>query len=144
MGRTYPAEINRILYKPGGPIGRLCQSVAVDIADQARILAEQTYGKDPRDKPRTGDLAKSYRIQIVQGTNTFIVRNPKKYAAAMEFGARPHFIKARRVEYLQFRDRQGNPRRTKIVFHPGSLPHNTLRKARDMVVIRRFGTIKSY
>jgi hypothetical protein len=140
MGRTYPNEINRILYMPGGDVGRAVRSVALDIAEEAKREAIRVLGRNPADKPRTGKFAESYQVRVIPGTNQFVVRNPKKYAAAIELGARPHIISARRTEYLQFRDRNGNWRRVKFVKHPGNLPFNILRNSATRVLIRRFGT----
>lgn len=138
-GRTYPNEIRRILNLPGGDVGRECRKVALEIAAEAKRSARVTYGRHPGDRPRTGILANSYQVKVLPGTNKFEVINPKKYAAAMEKGARPHQIKARRKTHLQFRDRNGVWRKVTAVSHPGSLPRNTLRNAMRVVMRRRYG-----
>lgn len=138
-GRIYPNEIRRILNSPGGDVGREARKVALEIAEEAKKQATETFGKHPGDAPRTGNLARSYRVEVIPGTNRFLVRNPKKYAAAMEKGARPHQIKARKAKFLQFRDRRGVLRQVKVVNHPGSAPRNTLQTAMRVVMRRRYG-----
>lgn len=139
MGKTYPNEIQRILFMPGGPIGKECRSVALAIAEEAKRNAIVTYGRHPGDAPRTGRLANAYQVKVIPGTNQFIVRNPLKYAAAMEFGAKPHTIYARRTTYLSFTGRDGRHRHVKMVRHPGSVGHYTLTNAMQLVMRRRYG-----
>lgn len=139
MGRTYPNEIKRILSLPGGDVGKEVRRVALDIAEEAKRSAIATFGRHPGDKSRTGNLAKAYQVKVIPGTNKFTVTNPKKYAAAMEKGALPHIIKARRVSYLQFRGRDGRWRQLKMVRHPGSVGRHTLVTAMRVVMRRRYG-----
>lgn len=140
IGRTYPSEINRILFSPGGDVGRECRKVALDIAREAHESAVKTYGRHPGDRPRTGRLAKGYRVEVIPGTNTFLVNNKTKYAAVMEKGGRPHDITPRNnAKTLKFRDRSGRWRSVKIVKHPGSAPRNTLLNAGKVVMRRRYG-----
>ena len=139
MGRTYPNEIKRVLYFPGGDVGREIRACALEIATEAGRTAQYQYGRTPGDRQRTGNLARSYRVEVIPGTNTFVVKNKLKYAAAMERGAKAHDIRARRVSYLQFRDRRGVWRTVKLVRHPGSAPRKTLETATRVVVRRRYG-----
>ncbi len=139
MGRTYPNEIHRVLYLPGGDVGRELRRVALDIAQEARRNVVNRLGKHPGDAPRTGDLAKSFRVEVIPGTNSFMVRNPRKYAAAIEFGAQKHDIRPRRVQYLRFRGRDGRWRKVKLVKHPGNAPYRYLSDARRTVMRRRYG-----
>jgi hypothetical protein len=139
MGRTYPNEIKRILFYPGGDVGREARACALEIATEAGRNAQNQYGRHPGDRRRTGNLARSYRVEVIPGTNTFVVRNKLKYAAAMERGAKAHDIKARRVSFLEFRDRNGVWRKVKLVKHPGSAPRRTLETATRTVVRRRYG-----
>lgn len=138
MGKTYPNEIKRVLYLPGGPVGKECRKVSLEIAEESKRTAESTLGKNPADRPRTGQMARAYKVVVVPGTNTFIVVNPKKYAAAIELGARPHEIHAR-VSVLEFRGRDGRWRRVKMVRHPGSAAHNILLNSARAVMKRRYG-----
>lgn len=138
MGKTYPNEIYRILHDPGGDVGKEARACALDIAYEAKRQAIATYGKHPGDQPRTGDMANAYRVEVIPGTNHFVVINPKKYAAAMELGARPHVIKARK-KTLQFRGRDGRWRRVTYVNHPGSVARGTLQASARIVMRRRYG-----
>lgn len=138
MGKTYPNEIRRVLYFPGGPVGKESRRVALEIAVESRRGAENVLGKNPGDKPRTGQMARAYKVLVVPGTNNFIVVNPKKYAAAIELGARPHIIRARK-QNLQFRGRDGRWRNVSFVRHPGSAPHNILANSARIVMKRRYG-----
>lgn len=142
MGVTYPNEIHRILYKPGGDVGRFARKVALDIAAESKRLAEIELGKNPGDRPRTGKLARGYRVTVVPGTNTFRVNNSRFYNDAIELGAKPHEIRARKVEYLQFRGRDGRWRKVKMVKHPGNRAHGIMLRAADNAVKRRLGTFR--
>jgi hypothetical protein len=142
MGYTYPNEINRILYKPGGDVGRYARKIALEIAEEAKQLAKNELGKNPKDRPRTGRLSLSYRVTVIPGTNIFRVNNSRDYATAIELGAKPHEIRARRVEYLQFRGRDGRLRRVKMVFHPGNKSYLLMDRAADTATARRFGTVR--
>lgn len=137
MGKVYPNEIRRVLFFPGGDVGREVRACALDIAAEAKRNALLTFGKHPMDAPRTGRLANAYRVKVIPGTNQFEVINPLKYAAAMEFGAKPHVIRARR-HVLQFRDRFGRQRRIQYVNHPGSVGRHTLLTATRIVMRRRY------
>lgn len=142
MGTTYPNEIYRILHLPGGDVGREARRVALDIAEEAKRLATARLGINPADKPRTGLLAKSYRVEVIPGTNQFRVRNPRKYAAAIELGAKPHIIRARTTT-LRFRDRSGTWRNIKMVRHPGNPAFNILKDASTTVLTRRYGSYRT-
>lgn len=139
MGRTYPNEIDRILKYPGGDVGKECRRVALATADEAARVTLLTLGHHPGDAPRTLRLATSYRVEVISGTNQFIVKNPVKYAAAIEKGARAHDIRPRRTSYLQFRGRDGRWRKIKVVHHPGNLARNILSNAAYSVVKRFYG-----
>lgn len=138
MGKTYPNEIHRVLFMPGGDVGKEVRRCTLDIASEAQRQSVQAFGKNPMDKPRTGRLAAAYRVIVIPGTNQFMVINPLKYAAAMELGAKPHIIRARR-HVLQFRDRQGRYRRIAYVNHPGSVGRHILLTSTRVVMRRRYG-----
>lgn len=138
MGKTYPNEIHRILFSPGGDVGREARACALAIAEEAKRQAQVVFGRNPLDQPRTGKLANAYQVKVIPGTNSFIVINPLKYAAAMEFGASAHVIRARR-RFLEFRARNGRWRRVAFVNHPGSVGRQTLLTATKIVMRRRYG-----
>jgi len=114
----------------------------MEIAEEAKRLAQAELGKHPGDRPRTGKMALSYRVMVIPGTNQFRVDNRQEYAAAIELGAQPHEIRARRVEYLQFRGRDGRMRRVKMVHHPGNKENLLMSRAADTAVQRRIGTVR--
>jgi len=140
MGKTYPNEIDRILKMPGGDVGCAARKLALEITAEARKNALLTYGRNPMDQPRTGEMANAYKVIVIAGTNHFMVKNPKKYAAPMELGAKANIIRARGRRMLRFRDRQGRWRRVEFVNHPGSVARNTLWISARVVMVRRFGT----
>lgn len=142
MGRTYPSEIQRILYSPGGDVGKYARRVALEIAAEAKRLAILRLGNKPFDKARTGKLARNYRVTVIAGTNKFRVTNPTGYNDAIELGAQPHIIRARRVTYLRFVDRRGVARKVKMVHHPGNPAFHLMRDAAEHVMKRRFGTFR--
>lgn len=143
MGRTYPSEIDRILYKPGGDVGKYLRAIALEIADEGKSIAKFELGIHPGDKPRTKQLENAFEVKVRPGTNTFRVSNRKKYFDPLEFGVPdPHEIKARRVDYLQFRGRDGRVRRVKVVIHPGNRAYRIMGRSADKVMVRRFGTLR--
>jgi hypothetical protein len=143
MGRTYPEEIDRILHKPGGDVGKFLRALALEVADEGKRIAKVELGIHPGDRQRTRQLENAFEVKVVPGTNTFRVRNRKKYFDPLEFGVPdPHEIRARRVDYLQFRGRDGRLRRVKVVIHPGNRAYRILGRAGDKVFVRRFGTLR--
>lgn len=117
----YPAEIDRILKMPGGPVGVSVRRLSLNIAKNAEQLAKNELGKHPMDAKRTGNYARRFgvRVERTGGGFEFHVYNNAKYAAVLELGSRPHEIRARRAKYLRFRGRDGRWRNVKIVRHPG-------------------------
>lgn len=143
MGRTYPNEIQRILTMPGGDVGKFCRRLALDIAAEGKRLATVELGIHPGDKQRTGDLARAFEVKVIPGTNTFRVSNRKKYFDPLEFGVpEPHPIRARRVDYLQFRGRNGRYYKVKVVTHPGNRAYRIMFRAGDNTWRRTFGYLR--
>lgn len=143
MGRTYPNEINRILYKPGGDVGRFCRKIALDIAAESKRLASAELGINPLDKPRTKKLENSFQVKVIPGTNIFVVSNRMKYFKHIEFGVPdPHEIRARRVQYLQFRGRDGKWRKVRVVTHPGNRAYRIMKRAGDNAMKRALGNVR--
>jgi hypothetical protein len=130
-GRTYPNEIKRLFTLPGGDVGKACRKVALDIADEAKRIAQVELGIHPGDKPRSGDYARGFQVKVARanGKFAFIVSNKKNYAAALEYGTRPHIIRARRVQHLEFRGRNGVWYKVKTVSHPGNKAYRILERA---------------
>lgn len=130
-GRIYPNEIRRIFTLPGGDVGRACRKVALDIAEESQRIAIIELGNNPGDRPRTGAYARGFTVTVDRAPNTFVfkVGNSRSYAAHLEYGTKPHIIKARRVQNLQFRGRDGRWRKVKVVSHPGHKGFRILQRA---------------
>lgn len=139
VGRVFPNEIDRVLYYPGGPIGKEVRALSLQIANNASVMAATQLGKNPMDKPRTGKYRDSFKVRVVGRTTEFQVSNNQKYAAALETGAKPHEIRAKRSRTLHFKDRQGRWRRLKIVRHPGNPAFHILEKAAILSMDQRYG-----
>lgn len=131
VGRTYPNEIKRIFTLPGGDVGKACRKVALDIADEAKRIAQVELGNHPGDKPRSGEYARGFQVIVSRsnGKFAFIVRNKRSYAAALEYGTKPHIIRARKVQHLEFRGRNGVWYKVKAVSHPGTKAYRILERA---------------
>lgn len=119
----YPNEIDRIIRKPGGPVGVVIRRFSLDIAKNAEDIARaELGGRHPSDAPRTGRYARSFSVKVEPnaGGYQFVVANKAPYAAVLELGSKPHPIKARRAKYLRFRSRKDGMMKTvKVVNHPG-------------------------
>lgn len=142
IGRVFPNEIDRIFKLPGGPIGKEVRATAIQIAIEAQRLTVSRTGKHPGDRPRTGNLARSWKVRVVGSSTNFEVYNTKKYAASQELGALPHQIRARKVSHLQFKGRDGRWRRVKMVQHPGNPALYILRDAAIKVAQSRYGSVR--
>lgn len=81
-------------------------------------------------KRRTGALQDStaYRIVRIAGGRLVRLQNPKKYAAAIDSGAKPHPIEARRASMLRFVV-NGQTLFRRRVKHPGNKPYKFLYRA---------------
>lgn len=119
----FPNEIDRIIRKPGGPVGVVIRRFSLDIAKNAEEIARRELGnKHPSDAPRTGRYARSFSVTVE--TNPagyqYVVANKAPYAAVLELGSKAHQIKPRRAKYLRFRSRRdGQMKTVKVVNHPG-------------------------
>jgi hypothetical protein len=140
-GRVFPNEIDRIFNAPGGPVGRESRAVALEVAQTAQLIAERDLGNRPGDRPRTGSFARSFEVKVVGRSTEFVVQNRKPYAPALETGAAPHQISARRVSYLRFKGRDGRWRTVKSVRHPGNPAYRVLERAAIQTMNRRYGNV---
>ena len=136
---TYPSEIDRILKKPGGPVGVKIRRMCLSIAALGEQTAKHELGhRSPYDAKRTGNYSRRFRVEV--RTNSvygfeYEVSNNAKYAAVLELGSRPHKITARKAKFLRFRDRQGQWRKVRTVFHPGQkLGYHILWRATQTIV----------
>lgn len=109
---------------------------AVTLDDALHIAGDHALehvALHPEFKPRTGALqaATSFRVVRTAGGKLLKIRNDAKYAAAIDTGAKPHPIVARRAPCLVFRGRDGKLVFTKRVNHPGNRPYKFLYFATD-------------
>lgn len=142
-GYIYPNEMDRVLRKPGGPVGVACRRMGLDIADEAKRLMINELGHNPNDKPRTGRTAKSWKVTVEPHPSAgfqFLVWNSSKIAQILEHGSDEHLIFRRRATALKFRDRSGRWRVEQFVWHPGTDPYNFLTRA-QITVLRRMGVV---
>lgn len=142
VGRVFPNEIDRIFNAPGGPIGKEARAVAIEVASTAEFLSTVELGIHPGDKPRTGQLARNWRVRVVGRSTHFQVYNPTPYAAPIDQGAKPHLITAKKTSYLRFRGRDGRWRTVKMVRHPGNPAFKFLERAAISVMTTRYGSIR--
>ena len=136
---VYPAEIDRILRMPGGPVGVSIRRLSLDIAKEAETIARRELGnRHASDAKRTGNYARRFRVEVarVAGGFEFIISNNAKYAAVLEEGSKPHEIKAKKAKYLRFRSRRtGQMVTVKVVNHPGQKTgYFILRRATEIAV----------
>jgi hypothetical protein len=98
--------------------------------------------KNHRFKSRSGRLKNSTRHRVIRrsGGGRLVLRWPRvPYAAAIDSGARPHRIVARRRRFLKFRGPSGAVVFRRSVNHPGNRPFRFGWRALH-ATHRRFGT----
>lgn len=85
----------------------------------------------PEFTPRTGRLQRSTKARVVRTAGGKLLRltNDRKYAPAIDGGARPHVIRPKRRRFLRFRGRDGNWVFARKVNHPGNKPYKFLYRA---------------
>lgn len=100
--------------------------------ERAGQFAEQHVRLYPKFKPRSGNLQAATEHKVIRTRRGGIVRilNRKKYAGAIDLGAKKHPIFARRKPYLVFYwPKLGRWMRLKKVNHPGNRPYKFLYRA---------------
>jgi hypothetical protein len=97
------------------------------------ILRASIRVKYPTGKTGPYANAKGPRLIGVVDKMTALVGTGIKYAAPVEFGSRPHIIRAKNVKYLHFKIK-GKSIFTKVVHHPGTRPQPFLEPAARMEV----------
>lgn len=109
---------------------RAHQAMVAREADDAADQIEHHVRQSPGFKPRTGNLQRQTKARVIRRGKHVIVRgsNSARYANAIEGGARPHVIRARRKKTLRFIGRGGIVFR-KAVNHPGNRPYRFLLRA---------------
>jgi hypothetical protein len=138
--------MDRLLRKPGGPVGRHCNFVARSVANEAGRIATS------RGLVRSGRYAKSFRSEVQlnteEGFRFYVVsrvtgltpRRRTSYAGVLEFGSNQNGkypIRPRNPKgWLVFRSSDGKRIRTKLVMHPGVRPYHVMRDAMYRIVGR--------
>jgi hypothetical protein len=109
---------------------RAHQAMVEREADDAADQIEHHVRQSPGFKPRTGNLQRRTQARVIRRGKHVIVRgsNNARYANAIEGGARPHVIRARRKKTLRFVGRGGIVFR-KAVNHPGNKAYRFLYRA---------------
>lgn len=123
-------------------LGKMRRDHARFLVAQARCVevATEEAGRDAMDharehtgyRNRTGTLteANSYKVYKYKGKSRVRIFNKQPYAAAIDKGAAPHEIKARRKPYLVFYwAKMSRWVRVKSVRHPGNKPYKFLSNA---------------
>lgn len=142
----YPNEMDRLLRKPGGPVGRHCnfiaRSVATEsgrIAVQRGLVREGRYIRGFQVKVET-NVPEGFRFYVFNRVTGLKPRRRTSYAGVLEFGSRqsaPHTITPRRKDgWLVFRNSKGQMVKTKKVSHPGVRPYHVMRDAMYRVLAR--------
>lgn len=72
-------------------------------------------------------------LKFGKNVRTVRLSNPKPYARILEFGSKPHIIRARRRKYLRFSIGKRVFFR-KQVFHPGTKPYKFFENAGDAAI----------
>lgn len=81
-------------------------------------------------KRRTGNLQDSAGFKLIKvGGRILRVFDKAKYANAIEYGSRPHIIRAKNKQFLRFKGSGGQWVFRRLVHHPGNKPYKFLWKA---------------
>lgn len=93
-------------------------------------IARGQVFKNPGFTPRTGALqqATTYKVIRTSGGKLVRISNALDYAPAIDRGAKPHVITAKRARFLRFFV-NGSPVFRRSVRHPGNKPYRFLRNA---------------
>lgn len=99
-------------------------------ADEAGVYAKKYVYDSPGFVPRTGNLQKKtgHKVVVQRKGKALILRNPAKYARAIDQGSPPHIIRARNAKALRFMV-GGRWVFRKSVMHPGNRPFRFLKAA---------------
>jgi len=98
--------------------------------ETAGAIAEQTVQERPGFKRRTGKTQDATTHKVVRLSSGRVVRieNKTKTAVFLEWGTRPHKIRARKARALRFAV-GGKVLFRKSVNHPGTKPYKTFYRA---------------
>lgn|GEM_PF-2338014 len=103
---------------------------ALDLSlERSTELAEQHVRRYSKFKQRSvRSLKNTTETRVVRTARGRVVsiKSPKRYASFVEFGTRPHIIRARKSKFLVFRGRSGALVFRRSVKHPGTKPTHFL------------------
>lgn len=142
-------ELERLLRTPGGPVGRHLHRIAQTTAAQAQAIARTDL------QQRTGRYAAGFKVETLpapwpegfkfQVVNRTTGQNPKRaysYASTIEFGSKPHNIRARNPERKKltfYWEAHGRWVTTSEVTHPGTKAYSILRIALERAMTMTHG-----
>lgn len=94
--------------------------------------AEEHVQRYPTFTPRSGKLQEATKSRVMRTAGGRLIRiyNRKRYAAAIDTGARPHVIVPKRARFLRFKA-GGRWVFARAVKHPGNKPYKFLYRAAD-------------
>lgn len=119
------------LEKAHGRFSQKHRAEVEQVAEEAGQFGVRYVLTNPTFKPRTGNLQKKTESKVIRrGKKAVVVslRNRAPYAAAIDRGAKPHVIRARRRKALRF-FKGGSVVFRRHVNHPGNRPFKFLYRA---------------
>lgn len=89
-------------------------------------------------KPESGKLQQATTTRVIRTSGGKLLRisNARPYARAIELGAKPHKIVARKSKFLRFYGKGGGLTFRRSVNHPGNRPYWFLRNATQVAASR--------
>jgi hypothetical protein len=105
------------------------ERLVVSELDRAGRFAESHVRRFSTFKRRTGATQAATKHRVLRSGGKLIIFNTKKHAAALDRGAHPHLIVARRRKALAFRGADGRMIFRRVVRHPGNRPYKFLYNA---------------
>lgn len=106
------------------------RSMVIGEAQDAATHIESHVFQSPPFKPRTQKLQRGTRgsVEALSNVVRIVAKNATRYAGFIEYGTRPHIIRAKRAKALRFIQR-GKVVFRKWVRHPGTRPYQFLYRA---------------
>lgn len=102
-----------------------------EVAEFGGRFAVDHVAKHPEFQPQTGNLQRKTKARVARTRSGHVLKlsNSAKYASAIEHGARPHDIVARKGAALKFRGTGGAWVFRRRVRHPGNKAYRFLYRA---------------
>lgn len=99
-----------------------------------KIAFDTVAGAQSRVRVDTGNLKNSIGQDFTEDGMGFEAGPTANYGADIEYGTRPHEIKARNAKTLHYVDGDGLDHFPKRVWHPGTAPYPYMRPAFDAAI----------